>query len=263
MSEESRKQKFKDLPKPKKIQLIIATVLSASVMVALPVFAWFSNGRQAATVAKINSPAKLAIKAGKAEDIIQFKLSGINVGDGKTSGSQNFVFCVEGEDISSYNLQLAHTTNIDFTYTLYKAHTDANGDVIYTDSESHIQKYAKAFEFTTAYGDYINLAIDEASGRKVGVDNYTIKSYEDGEDYQKFAQPLYWQTKNPIDANAVDDLGTADEDDDVPYNEYNSVYGVDVSEKFLNFYVLEVSWDAYKVSNDKETDILYITAQVG
>ena len=252
---QNNEHKFKKLSKSRKIQLVIAGSLSLAIMVALPVYAWFANVRQAATVAKINSPAKLSIKAGKAEDIIQFKLSGIDVGDGEKAGSKDFVFCVEGEDIQTYNLQLAHTTNIDFTYTLYKAHTDDNGEVTYTDSESHIQKYSKGFEFTSAYGDYINKDIDSDSGRKVGTDGYSLKSYEDGDKRQKFAEPLYWQTKSPIDAY--------DTDSSIDCNEYNSVYHVTDDKKFLNFYVLNISWEANAVSNDKETDILYITAQVG
>lgn len=255
MNEKKWMNKFGNLSTSKKIQLISACLLSISIMVALPVYAWFTNVRQASTVAKINSPAKLSIKAGKAEDIVQFKLSGIDVGDDETAGSRDFVFCVEGEDISSYNLQLAHTTNIDFTYTLYKAHTDPNGDAIYTDSEGHIQKYAKGFEFTTTYGDYINKDTDGASGRKIGNDEYTLKSYDNDEQKQKFAEPLYWQTKSPIDAN--------DNDNKIPCNEYNSLYNVTDDKKFLNFYVLNVSWAAGAVTNDKETDILYITAQVG
>lgn len=249
------KKAFKELPKAKKIQIIIASTLSVLVIAAIPVLAWFSNVRQVSTVAKINSPAKLAIKAGKAEDIIQFKLSGIDVGDGETAGSEDFVFCVEGEDISTYNLQLAHTTNIDFTYTLYKAHTNSEGTVVYTDSDGNIQKYSKAFEFTSDYGDYINKQVDEYSGRKIGNDNYTEKSYENSEAIQKFAEPLYWQTKSAIDAYATDGS--------ISYNEYNSIYNVEDSKKFLNFYVLNVSWEAKAVTNDKETDILYITAQVG
>lgn len=213
-------------------------------------------------MAKVNSPAKLSIKSGYNEDIIQFEMSGIDVGNGSEDGSQDFVFCVEGEDVSRYNLQIAHTTNIPFTYTLYRAHSDNAGTVEYKDKDQVPHYYTKAAKFVdsdnpNAYGGYINAV--EVDGRLIANSNYTEKSYTDsnysdgnGKNHvQYYAEPLYWQSKASIQAKAMDGS--------IAYNEYTGE-----ENKFLNYYVLEVSWDAgdFPEGNDKETDLIYITAQV-
>ena len=58
--------------KSKKIQLIISIMLTMMAVIAFPVLAWFTSERKVATVAKVNTPAKLSIRSGASEDIIQF-----------------------------------------------------------------------------------------------------------------------------------------------------------------------------------------------
>ncbi|SEP91021.1 hypothetical protein SAMN02910289_00865 [Lachnospiraceae bacterium RM5] len=263
------KEKFNSLQKSKKIQLIIAVLLTVAVLIAAPTLAWFSYQRQIATMAKINSPAKLTIKSGHDEDIIQFEMNGINVGSDNSSGSEYFVFCVEGEDIATYNLQIAHTTNIPFIYTLHKAHESASGTVDYEGADGTIYHYALAEQFFDnstyasrgVYGGYINDS--ENSNRTIADNNYTEKSYDiadynvlgDGTHVQRYAEPIYWQTKEAIHSDWVDNNG-------VQYNEYGTD---DPDNRFLNYYILQVSWTAgsFPEGNDKETDLIYITAQVG
>lgn len=261
------REKFDSLSNTKKAQAILAAILTASIVASLPVLAWFTHQRKVATVAKINSPATLVINAGKAEDIAQFKIPALDVGEGENAGSERFVFGVEGEDVSSYKLQLARTTNLKLTYTLYRAHTDSNATAKdinhaeYIDVSGAKVYYVKAENLTATNGTYINLDDQTVSGRSVGSTNYVDqngeKSYNNADKRQRFAEPLYWQTTNPLQAKAVD----ADAND-VSYDEYEAVYGKKEDKKFLNFYILEVSWNAGDVTNDKETDIVYITAQV-
>lgn len=263
------KEKFNSLHKSKKIQLIIAVLLTVAILIAAPTLAWFAHQRQIATMAKINSPAKLTIKSGHDEDIIQFKMNGINVGSDNSAGSDYFVFCVEGEDIATYNLQIAHTTNIPFTYTLYKAHENASGTIDYEAADGTAYHYILAEQFYDdssyairgVYGGYIN---DSGLLDRTIADNYyTEKSY-DAADYnvlgsgthvQRYAEPIYWQTKESIHSDWVDKNG-------VQYNEYGTN---DPDNRFLNYYILQVSWAAgsFPEGNDKETDLIYITAQVG
>ena len=156
------------------------------------------------------------------------------------------VFCVEGEDISRYNIQLAYTTNINFTYSIFRAKE--------TESTSGIQ-YVKAGGGNPIYYEKIGSALpisavngtsDTFSTRTLGNDQYEEQSYQSGAVRQKFAEPLYWHTVNPITAN--------DENEDLDeFNEDESA--------FRNYFVLEVSWGS-DVTNDKETDMVYITAQV-
>ncbi len=224
---------FKD-----KLLVAGACLMTLVALMAIPVIAWFAHQKQVVTMAKIDSPAKLSLKSGAGEDIVNFKMSGIDVTEGSR---KDFVFCVEGEDISRYNIQLAHTTNINFTYTLYQA-TEASTGVVYIKEDGNPVYYQKAG--TALAGDYVNARFDDSSSRNIGTDRYDEPSYDKGnEKRQKFAEPLYWQNSTPIVAN-------------------NAVYDEDEDENaFQNFYILEVSWDA-SVVNDKETDMIYITAQV-
>ena len=263
------------LPASKKIQIIISISLTLLFIISFPVLAWFTTQKKIATVAKVNSPAKLSIKSGAKEDIIQFRMSGINVGDGTEPGHKDYVFCVEGEEVSTYKLQIAHTTNINFTYTLYKAYTnEAGGEgVEYIDNEGNIHYYICKEKFSSndtssaLYGHYINLKPgDFSENRKIADNNYADqyyeKSYENDDVIQQYAEPLYWQT-GTIDANCEYKINSNDTDS-ISYNEYNRYNTTAQSDKnFLNFYVLRVSWPGdSSVKNDKETDIIYLTATI-
>ncbi len=246
-------EQFNKQSRSKKIQLIIALMLTIVVLITAPTLAWYSYQRRMITMSKINSPAKLTLKSGHREDIIQFKLSGIDVGEGE-AGSEDFIFSVAGKDINKYKLQLAYTTNIGFNYSIYRAiENDAAGTVRYTAEDGSTVKYVKA-DFvlgnngTNTAGTVINETT--SNGRKIGTDGYENKSYNAGDERQDFAKPVYWQTG--IIDSAAEYSGTS-------YNDYCGETGKD--KEFLNYYVLHVEWDD-SVTNDKETDIIYITAQV-
>ncbi len=236
--DKDEKRKFNKKALSKKISIVLSATLTIILLVTT-VYAWFSNKKQVATIAKINSPAKLSLKAGNQEDIINFKMSGIDVTKGN---SKDFVFCVEGEDITKYSIQLAHTTNINFTYTIYRATETNDTTKVEYDLESGDQKvyYDKTALLS---GATVNESTDAVvSSRKLGNTSYKVKSYDDEDTRQKFAEPLYWQSVS-ITAN------------ESPYD-YNSD-----ERAFVNYYVLTVSWGA-DVTNDKETDMIYLTAQV-
>lgn len=234
-------EKYKKLRTKEKIKLVIAMAVTITFLVAAPTLAWFSYQKKIATMAKIDSPAKLSLKAGAGEDIINFKMSGIDTQDGSP---QDFVFCVEGEDISHYNIQLAHTTNINFTYSIYRAReTESTSGIQYTKASGgdpiYYEKVGNAMSISA-----INGTADNFSTRTLGTDRYEEPSYKSSDVRQRFAEPLYWQTASPILAN--------NEDFDEFYDDESA---------FRNYYVLEVSWGP-DVTNDKETDMIYLTAQV-
>ena len=238
MSKKRDDKKLNKMSLSKKISIVLTSVITVMLAVTA-VFAWFSNKKQVATIAKINSPAKLSLKAGNQEDIINFKMSGIDVSKGN---SKDFVFCVEGEDITKYSIQLAHTTNINFTYTIYRAtETNDTTKVEYTLESGDQKAYYDKTELLS--GAAVNESTDTVvSSRKLGNTSYEVKSYDEGDTRQKFAEPLYWQS-DAIKAN------------EAPYD-YNSA-----ERAFVNYYVLTVSWGT-DVQNDKETDMIYLTAQV-
>ena len=133
-------EKFKKLSVGKKVQLLSAVVLTAAVIAIIPTYAWFSYQRRAAEMFKVEYPNAQYINAAQREDQVQFDLSGINVNEywrnesgqlldingdvvtGEASPAKitkkQYVFSVSGSNTKKYILQLAHTTNNYFTYTV-------------------------------------------------------------------------------------------------------------------------------------------------
>ena len=141
---------FKALSLKKKIQLFIAMVATVALVVAVPVYAWFTNLKKAAEMYKIKYPNALYINAAHREDRVFFNLDGINTTSNylmdlddqyiKQSVTYNegeedeytvdelipinhkyYVFSVSGSNTSYFTLQLAHTNNNKFTYRVYSA----------------------------------------------------------------------------------------------------------------------------------------------
>lgn len=119
--------RINDMPRSKKIQAVIASVLSASLMFAIPSYAWFNYQREIARLERIKSPDMLFITAANREDKININMNNIDT-DGTWNSTSNekasyqyFVFAVAGQYVTNYNLQLAHTKNNNFTYEIFEA----------------------------------------------------------------------------------------------------------------------------------------------
>ena len=141
-------------------------------------------------------------------------------------------------------MQIGHTTNIPFTYKLYKATEDNSGTVIYVGADNITHKYKKSD--TEIKGKYLNkISDDKILANSTGT--YHEQTYESYSKIQENAEPLYWQSNDTT-------LGT----------------GTDL----IDYYILTVSWkkrgseqtksddDKYKYIDDiedKETDIVYIS----
>lgn len=242
--------------KKKKITIAVALVI-AILACAITVIAWFYNQRVLKTSASLISPYTLRIGAGSNESIEQLDMGNIDVST--APGSKDYVICVYGNPSVPYVMQLAHTTNIGFTYSVYYAGEPSNikpesGEVAeYTDMKGNphyfsvvagntVRKMTGDTTNTTLLMDksnYINnnngiandsLKVKETSGKDV------VKgSYDQKDKVQKNASALYMQS-------------------DIIYpTEQEDNYG-----EFVHYYIVRVSWDA-NIKNDKETDIVYIT----
>ena len=171
--------KFRKLEKKKKLQLVIAVSISVVLLVALPVYAWFTHKRSIALTTKINAPTQLYITAGNKESVANLEMADIDVEDGNY---KDFVFGIGGADVQQYQIQLAHTTNIPFEYEIYRAkdvpEADKNNDtVVYVSDEEN-----KTF--------YYNI-----DGNKIFADSTLHeKSYDSYGNVQKNAEALYWQS---------------------------------------------------------------------
>ena len=224
--QEHRKQKKDWKQERLKRRAIWAVASAALVLLAVPVLAWLYMQRSMETITEIKKPEILSIKAGDMQDIEQLELGTIDVsGDQK---SKDVVFCVySAEAGKSYYLQLAHTTNIGFKYSIYKASAPTeNGNITYLGKQ-----YQKGDLLS---GGYLNLDVDQ----KHATNAYHDTTYETYNYVQQAAEPLYWKSNgqetlpNKEDANG---------------------------EFYVNYYILHISWDE-TVQNNKETDMIYLMA---
>lgn len=261
----------------KKTQIIIAAILTAALLIGLPVYAWFMNEKKVAELQKIREPDLLYLTAANAEDVRFFDLSSISVKD--TEGDpvtepQYYPFGVAGKYVSSFSLQLAHTTNNPFIYKIYygsayttraaaEAAAGANGVVVEyklngtwetlaengvvlsgdpqpipASSSQAVIYIVKGAELA---GTYLNDTTD--SGRVIADSTYHNLSYGSYSDLVKYAEPLFWQYSGIQSVT-------------------NPTY---VGQPFMRTFLLEVSWTAAdvtagRIDNDKETDIVYVYA---
>ena len=223
--------KFRKLEKKKKRQLVIAVSLSVVLLVALPVYAWFTHKRSIALTTKINAPTQLYITAGNKESVANLEMADIDVENGSY---KDFVFGIGGTDVQQYQIQLAHTTNIPFEYEIYRAKSVQEADkdddtVVYVSNEVNKTFYYN-IDGDKISGNYLN-----QNGSEILANNTLHeKSYDSYGNVQKNAEALYWQST---------DLSVTDTED-----------------PFCDYFIIRVKWND-KVQNNKETDMVYLTVQ--
>lgn len=228
MEQQNRTQKDTTKWSRRKKRAIAAVVVAALALVVLPVFAWLYMQRSMETITKVNMPYALLIGAGDAKPIQQLQLSNIDV---SASKSKDVVFCVYSERPSkSYDLQLAHTTNIGFTYEIYTATlADSNAS-----SENVVSYLGKQYiKENPLIGSYLNK--DENSDH--ATNTYHNITYGEYKNVQKSAEPLYWKTTSQ---------------ETLPKEKDDTTY-------YVNYYILHISWNE-NVQNNKETDMIYLMA---
>lgn len=223
-----------------KKQAVAAVVIALIAMAVVPILAWFYYQRSMQTITKINAPNPMQIGAGNAQAIKELELNDIDVT--VTPKYKDVVFCVYSQNPCTYNLQLAHTTNIGFTYTIYPAKRDISGgstEVPYLNKTYYFSKTNRV------QGNYLNQAADSGSARAntSGIYHDTTYAKSDGtagsyDKVQPFAEPLYWQAnKNTLQLTTSDDTGV-----------------------YINYFVLRIEWDD-SFRNNKETDMVYLMAE--
>ena len=223
--------KFRKLEKKKKLQLVIAVSISVVLLVALPVYAWFTHNRSIALTTKINAPTQLYITAGNKESVANLEMADIDVEDGNY---KDFVFGIGGADVQQYQIQLAHTTNIPFEYEIYRAksvsETEKSAEAVVYVSDSDGTFYYDKSGDSPISGKYLN-----RDGTEI-LANSTLheKSYDSYGNVQKNAEALYWQS----DALTV----------------------IDNKDPFCDYFIIRVKWNE-NVQNNKETDMVYLTVQ--
>lgn len=223
------------------ITSIIALIVILIIFLAVTL-AWFFRQRELDTLSWIKTPMVLNIGSGKNHDIAQLDMGSIDA----TKGDRYYVFCVYGKPVDNYSLQLAYTTNIPFYYDVYRADDKNqgskpltyNGEEFYynesdqvitatplsTLSDSEIKKHQR---HSLSYGDEKG--------------NNPVKD----EKVQKNAEPLYWLASNSNGVSLMKPENIMTEENGDKY--------------FCDYYVICVHWNDGEVSNNKETDMIYLS----
>lgn len=289
--------RFKELTTFDKLRIITASILTIALMISLPAYAWFTIQRKAAEMYEVEAPSTLILSAAHREDSVNFEVKGIDADEILVDGNNNpikdanekeqkitykdYVFCVTGDSIDKFTIQLAYTTNNPFTYEVYaakeltKAELDsdlerehvvvsgtevdyveydvqndpAEGVDAITLNDTASQKYHQNVSSGKLYYR-IDKSVNEgnnnlANGIYTGTDidksTHLSKSYGGYSNIQEAAKPSYWQATN---VSAIPGQTNSNK------------------ESFSRHFILRVKWTAGTLNNQsKETDIVYITVR--
>jgi len=294
-------KKFNKLSCGKKAQVIIGALLAVALMIAIPTYAWFAGQKKTAEMYKVQYPNSLYINAAHREDQIYFELDSVNVNEFEkdaggsviyytdatytsqkiinvegqdiydTSGvpkvitSQKYAFSVVGTNTDNFKLQLANTNNNQFKYNIYEADektkaefdtlspipgnyvvrpanglgTHTSSSVVFSDDITLNDK-GKDFYYVAngaaLTGTYLNAKDGSNNLLAKNNDKYYEKNYTDNTQVEEKSVPLYWQSDS-ISAN------------------------MDSNKRFCKYFILEVTWDASRTAEKKETDMIAITVK--
>ena len=275
---------LKHMPRKRRVMLIVSIVLTLLLCIEIPVLAWFSNQRKMAVLASVNAPYTLYLSAGNQEDLVYLDMSSIDVGTPsvREKGThKDFVFSVQGSwDISEYYLQVAHTTNIPFEYTLYRVKDNGAADRdIYTDTQYHADDFDSSLKETsvayTAHMDNGDVTRDETiyyTYRPGATYSYSDAQAQFGKvmDKANYVNPPNGSLGIKSDSNSYYDktygpgITAKVQKHAVPlYMQAGPIKknaGAENGKDFCDYYILRVDWEnAPSLKNDKETDMVYIT----
>lgn len=236
----------------KQIKLILFVGMLFALLASGISYAWLYSSRNLDNLGVIQAPVRLELRAGALESISQFDLGEI---DASAEGHcKNYVFGVCGDTGLQYKIQLAYTTNIPFTYQIFKAEqaeSERKGQVADVVYRSHDTENSKDYYYYKT--DALPYSVLNQNGTVANsTGNYHNLTYgtgyQDASAYskvQKNAEPMYWQT------SSLYSLGGNSE-------------SIKIGESSIDYYILTVNWteaqlQSGEISNNKETDLLYLT----
>ena len=207
------------------------------------------------TAAWIKAPIVLDIRAGNNQDIKYLDMGDIEVGEGK-DGSKDYVFCVYGKPVDNYSLQLAYTTNIAFHYDVYRADLDASGNDASGNDASGNVVFESPDNKATFKKDKTpvisGFSMNEIKARKESPAKYQSHDLSYGDEEKKNVV-----VKEKVQGNN-EPLYFLAEENGVKVMRPRNI--LEKGKYFIDYYVIHVSWKAGEVHEDKETDIVYLTA---
>lgn len=252
------KEKFKKLSLLVKIQLVIALICTVSI----PAFAWFAYLDRIETLSKIKEPPVINLASGGEDPALYITLDNIDV----TNGTEKYiVFSVEPGKYAAYDIQLSHTTNIPFTYQLYRVKEEENGTIEYMDhtrdangDETELLYSVISDAEGTTSGEIILTDFNpdnSSTGRILGDETELVainrRNYADTDEVNQYVKPLYSLARRIPQLN--DDI------DDSSDRDYFAIKITWIQGNDGNPYNDSTYWNY--AFNNKETDIIYISAK--
>ena len=233
------------------ISSIIALILAVALLIGVTL-SWFFNKRELDSLTWIKTPIRLDIGSGNNHDIAYLDLGSIDADTPNRTIER--VFCVYGEPVDIYSLQLAYTTNIPFYYDIYRArYAPDNGNVNFTYTDEN-GNHTEKFSYDPNSTPVIQAKpLNKMSGTEIAAHQSHNLSYGDdngknsveASKVQSNAEPLYWLAgENGLNVMKPQNVQTN--------NTTQSTY-------FCDYYVIKIHWDENTVRNDKETDMVYLT----
>ena len=231
--------------KQKRRLMISGVALVMSGLLLVVSYAWFYTQREMSTAAWIKAPIVLDIRAGNNQDIKYLDMGNIEVGE--TDGYKDYVFCVYGKPVDNYSLQLAYTTNIAFHYDVYRVDLSENGDIVFQSPDG-----SATFKRVNDTPVIKGLSMNEIKAQNLSPSQYQSHDLSYGDE----------KKENIVDRNKVqrnnEPLYFLAEENGVKVMKPRNI--LNNNKDFLDYYVIRVSWKAGEVHEDKETDIVYLTA---
>lgn len=236
--------------------LAVLVLLAAIVLIIGLSLSWFVGSKSLSTVGKIQTPAQLKVLGPNQTSIepieISYDESRGDVTDGNGNVTIRRAFCVQSDNDENggqpFELQVANTTNIaGLTINVYDVTVnnpnDKNGTVVGLDGLNHPYSWSKGDPISFIF---INNA-DKTNGlaEELAANDPTYGAYKD---VQKNARPLYRYHK--FEKKELDG------------------WNGNTANAATNF-IIECTWnpgvvtnaDGTKVSNVKETDMVYLIAR--
>lgn len=279
-------EKVKKLSLSVKIQLVIAILCTA----AIPVYAWFAYQDRIEALTKVKEPPSINLASGGEDPAVYISLENIDVTAKSSAESYEkyIVFSIEPGKYSAYDIQLTHTTNIPFTYELYRVketevaedaeEEDLVGLIKYIDHSevdedtgktvetplyySIMTNYNYATEKTTITDGEITLRTinpdDGLTGRTLGDEedlatinrrNYTVEG-DTPDEVNQYVKPLY---------SVARQIPRLDEETDGNSERDYFAIGIRWTPGTSTVEGTAAYWNY--AFNNKETDLIYISAK--
>lgn len=217
------------------IPLFLALILAAET------YAWFYQGMDMATLMSVEEPAEISILGPGGSNTTALDLSYTDANkDADNKVTIQRVICVQSA-AEAHRLEIVHTTNLKgLEFKLYPATEIKNpqGSASGTVTDGG---FTYSYEKNGAVkGNYINVESGSNAGYKYAENTYHGTNYNNYENVQAHAEPVYWLSEDGL---------AADKGNDVSINEKTN---------HRTYYVCEISWTE---TTEKETDIFYILAK--